>query len=668
MSYFTNNIDSRANITNQISLMIIFILSINLIADFYFNFKLAMLFDFIFIILSSIPYLLNLRGYKSISPIILLVIINIILGILYFVLNKNYGSNIFIHIGYITPFVVLHRDEYKKIIFFVLLSIFIFLFSLQLPNLLPFNYDSDQILLESILSVVLVCFICLYILKNINKEYQIKYYYFEKEKNTIINSSKSGIILIDEALNILEYNSIAFLGIKKFLNKKLVKNYPITNYIPLDIIQNFLNQINQNSKNTIEFQYKNNYFKISISSNSGIIQPPMVVIVEDFTNEKYRLNLIEEEKNKSLEANLHKNNLLKNISHEIKTPINAMFGISEVLSKKFKNDIENSFIEKIHSISENLLELVDDIIYINEQYKSETIVFSFRESLLEALSLIKKNYSTKDLEININFAATQDYNLEGNLKAIIKLIKKLFEFLFEVKITTSINLSITISEISEKQILLKVKFEFNSNSDLKFILANIFNENIVSDKTVYMTERNNIRIKIINNLLHFLDSSLFIEVDGNFTKIEVPLKINRTDKVEEKLDLQSLDFSTKKVLIVDDHEINQIILEEYLSKWKIKTAVADNGLIALKKIQEEKFDLILLDLQMPEMNGYEFAEVLRSMNDISISTIPIIAVSASTISDVIEETKSVGMNDILSKPFAINDLELKLKKFLIDKI
>jgi CheY-like chemotaxis protein len=646
--------------------MILFILSINLILDFYFNFKLAMLFDFIFIILSSIPYLLNLRGYKNISSFVLLVIINIILGILYLILNKNYGSNIFIHIGYITPFVVLHRDEYKRIIFFVLLSVSIFLISTQMPSLLVINYDNDQILLESIISVVVMCSACLYILKNINKEYQTKYYYFEKEKNTIINSSKSGIILIDELFNVVEYNSIAFLGIKKFLNKKLVKGSNISDYISLSIVQKFLNQMNQSSKNTVEFEYKNSFFKISVSSNSGMIQFPLLVMVEDFTNEKNRLNLIEEEKNKSLEANLHKNNLLKNISHEIKTPINAMLGISEVLSKKFKNEIESDFIEKIHSISENLLELVDDIIYINEQFKSEIVVFSFKESLLESLYLVKKNYSAKDLEINISSNVINEYNLEGNLKAIIKLIKKLIEFLFEVKVANSIHLSVSISEVSEKQILLRIKIEFNSLSDFKLVLADIFNESILTNKTVYMTERNNIRIKIINNLLQFLDSSLFIEKDANSTKIEVPLKITRTDKKEEKLNLQSLDFSTKKVLIVDDHEINQIILEEYLSKWKIKTEVAENGFTALKKIQEQEFDLILLDLQMPEMNGYEFTEILRSMNDSKISSIPIIAVSASTISDVIEETKSVGMNDILSKPFEINDLELKLKKFLID--
>jgi CheY-like chemotaxis protein len=119
-----------------------------------------------------------------------------------------------------------------------------------------------------------------------------------------------------------------------------------------------------------------------------------------------------------------------------------------------------------------------------------------------------------------------------------------------------------------------------------------------------------------------------------------------------------------KVLVVDDNQINRLLLNKLLQRWGISTDFAENGLQAVEKIEgESKFDAVLMDIHMPEMNGLEATQIIRAKSEPYFKELPIIALTASMMSSEINEMDDAGMNGHISKPFEPRDLYDKLSKY-----
>ncbi|HNC29774.1 MAG TPA: ATP-binding protein, partial [Cyclobacteriaceae bacterium] len=117
------------------------------------------------------------------------------------------------------------------------------------------------------------------------------------------------------------------------------------------------------------------------------------------------------------------------------------------------------------------------------------------------------------------------------------------------------------------------------------------------------------------------------------------------------------------VLVAEDNQVNQLMVTSFLKKWDVKYTVVENGVAALKAIQEQRFNIVLMDLQMPEMSGYEVTEKIRGMDEPYYTNIPIIALTASAMTEVRAQVLAAGMNDFLSKPFHPDDLKRIVVKY-----
>ena len=122
-------------------------------------------------------------------------------------------------------------------------------------------------------------------------------------------------------------------------------------------------------------------------------------------------------------------------------------------------------------------------------------------------------------------------------------------------------------------------------------------------------------------------------------------------------------MSASKILLVEDNISNQKVAVRYLQKWEVETDVAENGIICLKKLEENKYDLILMDLQMPEMDGYTAAIRIREKENPAIKEIPIIALTASVLLETKSKVEQAGMNEYLTKPFNPNELYNAIAKY-----
>jgi CheY-like chemotaxis protein len=125
-------------------------------------------------------------------------------------------------------------------------------------------------------------------------------------------------------------------------------------------------------------------------------------------------------------------------------------------------------------------------------------------------------------------------------------------------------------------------------------------------------------------------------------------------------------MNTVNILLVEDNEVNQIVASTLLRKWGISVAIANNGKEAIRLIQETKFSMVLMDLQMPEMDGYESTYQIRALEDLYFKTVPIIAFSASSAINTKEKAIGFGMTDFMTKPLRCDDLKEKIKTYVTD--
>ena len=137
-------------------------------------------------------------------------------------------------------------------------------------------------------------------------------------------------------------------------------------------------------------------------------------------------------------------------------------------------------------------------------------------------------------------------------------------------------------------------------------------------------------------------------------------KAQEAAAIEEEVDLKSLKGT--KVLLVEDNKINQLIANRFLAKWEISYDVADNGAIALEKVQDNDYDVILMDLQMPTMDGYTATAKIRNLQDTKYKKLPIIALTASAMLEERNRVYTVGMNDYVTKPFNPHELYSAINK------
>ncbi|MBL4716475.1 MAG: response regulator, partial [Bacteroidia bacterium] len=159
---------------------------------------------------------------------------------------------------------------------------------------------------------------------------------------------------------------------------------------------------------------------------------------------------------------------------------------------------------------------------------------------------------------------------------------------------------------------------------------------------------------------------------GSTFSFTIPYKIGTTDvfikeKMKEPSD-PSADLESIKILLVEDNPINQLMAKKVLSSWNCTADTAENGKLAIEKLNAGDYDVILMDLQMPEMDGYEATKHIRNKMKPSKNEVPIIAMTANAGSGEADKCLSLGMNDYISKPFVPQELNSKIVNLVKDKL
>jgi signal transduction histidine kinase/CheY-like chemotaxis protein len=370
-------------------------------------------------------------------------------------------------------------------------------------------------------------------------------------------------------------------------------------------------------------------------------------------------------------ANEAKSEFLSIMSHEIRTPLNAIIGLIYIMEKERTVKSFNENFDVLKTSAQNLFLLLNNILDFNKieagKIELETIPFNFKDLVLE----IVRSLQAKALENQNKIEVIIDDKFQANIVSDPLRISQIFTNLIlnAIKFTKNGLIQVKIDQVNEinNHSVFKVQISDNGIGIDVGKFNSIFQKFAQADtKTSRQYGGSGLGLVITKNLLNLFHSDIELESEiGTGSKFSFVLNLPIFNKNSElKNELNAVDYEEQKleglkVLLVEDNLINVKIAEKILKQWGVNVDVALNGLIAVEKHKSTKYDIILMDLSMPVMDGFEATINIRSID----SSIPIIALTASTSYLSLEKAMQIGINEYITKPFNPRELNLKLSKY-----
>lgn len=398
-----------------------------------------------------------------------------------------------------------------------------------------------------------------------------------------------------------------------------------------------------------------------------------ISIGTDITNrvaEQAELKNAKETAEKSLKV---KDEFLANMSHEIRTPLNAVIGFTDLLLETNLSVEQRQHLETMKNSGEILNSLISNVLDLakldSNKLSIENISFNLHKNLYEIVKLMKIRADEKNIALNLNISPNIPEQVFGDPTRLSQILLNLIGN--AIKFTNKGYVTVTVKLIEESSKNAKINFEVLDTGI--GIVSNKINTVFgaftqAKSDTSRIYGGTGLGLAIVKKLVKLLNGDINVKSTfgkGSIFNLNLPFKkdsiaiaATQTEyktSIDEQLNL--------KILLVEDNKTNQILAKTRLERWGCTVAIANNGIEGVKKVQNNMYDLILMDIQMPVMDGYEATKIIK--NDLSEETskIPIIAMTAYTSKSDIQRALDVGMNDYLFKPFKTNDLFSILLKY-----
>jgi PAS domain S-box-containing protein len=366
--------------------------------------------------------------------------------------------------------------------------------------------------------------------------------------------------------------------------------------------------------------------------------------------------LAEEAKTNAEEAVKSKQQFLSNMSHEIRTPMNAIIGFTKVVLKTELSNKQKEYLNAIKVSGDSLIVLINDILDLAKvdagKMTFEVIPFKMKSSISAMLHLFETKIQEKNLELIREYDNSIPEVMLGDPvrlhQIILNLVSNAVKFTLKGKITVSVKL---INEDEEKA---TVEFSIKDTGiGIKENKIETIFENFqqASSGTSRLYGGTGLGLAIVKQLVESQGGSIKVEsIIDQSSVFSFTLSFKKTTS-EAELSEGVIEFNSEikniKVLVAEDIALNQLLMKTLLDDFGFERDIAENGRVAIEMLETKTYDIILMDLQMPEMNGFEATEYIRNTLN---SKIPIIALTADVTTVDLTKCKAVGMNDYIAKP------------------
>ncbi len=399
----------------------------------------------------------------------------------------------------------------------------------------------------------------------------------------------------------------------------------------------------------------------------------IVTVGSDITERLASETILREANDTATASNLAKSEFLANMSHEIRTPLNGILGLNH-LALQHASPHLRTYLEKIDISAKTLLKIVNDILDFSKiesgKIEVEHIPFRIARSIQFAIDMLQYQADEKNISLQlVTVGEIPEYILGDPLRfrqALLNLLNNAVKFTHQGGVTITITTSQEIALQADINIDISDTGIGMSNEQINII----FQPFIQADSTT--TRRyggTGLGLPITRSLIEAMGSELTVtskEGEGttfNFTlHAKIPLDLSADKSAADQNDFNFEHIKEKNILLVEDNEINQLIATEILENLGLNVTIATNGQQGVDLALHGNFDLVLMDIQMPIMDGLTAAKTLRYNN----FTKPIIAMTANAMPDDIVKASESGMQEHIGKPIDINDLHKCLFKWLDD--
>jgi signal transduction histidine kinase/CheY-like chemotaxis protein len=367
-----------------------------------------------------------------------------------------------------------------------------------------------------------------------------------------------------------------------------------------------------------------------------------------------------------------KENFMANMSHEIRTPMNAILGFTNLLQRKNLDEESKEYIQTIQKSGENLLTIINDILDLSKieagMIRIEAAPFSIRGLLHSIEIMLKPKAAEKGLQLSVTVDKSVPDHLEGDSVRLTQILVNLIGNALKFTNKGSVLISITNEGVSGDVINTGITVSDTGIGIEKNKLQHIFNRfQQAEDSVTRKYGGTGLGLSIVKDLVLLQNGTIDVDSEinkGTTFRLMIPYKISTRDFVNiqdgDSSIIAPINFEEHFVLAAEDNEINQSLIKHLFKSWGLKYDLAKNGIEALEKLRRTRYDLILMDIQMPEMDGYTAAQEIR--NSLKLNT-PIIAMTAHALAGEREKCLSFGMNEYISKPIREEQLHELIARF-----
>lgn len=507
--------------------------------------------------------------------------------------------------------------------------------------------------------------------------------YSEHLKTTILETAMDGVILVNSKGVVLNWNKQAE-NILEIQREETIGQsiYPLLPYkLRQELKRSFSNYIQFGTDELINKRVETNVKR----KDGSIVYIELTVIAikakegylfngffRDITNRKIIDNEIREAKVIAEKSAKAKSVFLSNMSHEIRTPLNVILGLTGILQKSNSSSpqMDKKNLAGIQFSAENLLILINDILDFSKIEAGKLTLHNTNFNLHELITNISRGFKIKadekGLEYEMNIDPSVPKFIIGDQlrlnQILINLLGNAIKFTHTGKITTQV----AIEESSNDHITINFSVKDTGVGIPENKLKNVFE----SFYQVHKPGKNKIEgtglgLSISKQLIELQRGTLNAKskpnIGSTFDFSITYLKSNFKSLKDSQADIYTEDnthiLSGMKVLVVEDNKMNQFFIKQLFSNWNIDAHIADHGKIALEKLQKHTYDLILMDMHMPVMDGLETAKNIRNSKHKKNSQTPIIACSADVFPESKKKAIESGMNFYLTKPLSEQALE-----------
>ncbi|XDD46300.1 ATP-binding protein [Leptospira sp. WS39.C2] len=515
----------------------------------------------------------------------------------------------------------------------------------------------------------------------------------EKHLLTIVKKSGIGILVLDKNFSIVLTN-------QWFLKSSYLSNIEIENKLIFDVFPELigtrtLKSIEQclefsqysilthtlnpfpfplfeneqkKEKNERIFQYLH-IIPISIEEEENSF---CMIQISDVSQQVTREKLLREQmvvakerEKEAKKASQAKTDFLASMSHEIRTPLNAILGMADTLTETNLSEEQIEYLTVLRNSGKALYNIINDILDLSRiesgKLEIEHIEFSIRDLLKETISLFLMKANAKGIRISYSVTESISETIKGDSTRIQQILINLLGNAMKFTESGQITVNASLSD-NQKSLILQV--EDTGIGIPKEKLNSIFESfTQVDSSTTRKYGGTGLGLTITKKLILMMNGEVSVQSElgkGSTFTIQIPYEglISRESTIHQHwLDLELPDpenFPKCKILLAEDSEENVFIIKTFLRKYPIDLVIAKNGKDALQKFKSEKFDIVLMDMQMPEMDGLEATKEIRLYEQIQkvdpLFVIPIIAISANVQKEDISNSFLAGITSYLSKP------------------